>query len=42
MPAPCDWAVDPVALGVCSTWADYPEELQDTALELATDRKSVV
>jgi len=36
MPAPCDWDVDPEALGVCSTWDDYPPELQATALNLAT------
>ena len=34
--APCDWDADPEALGVCSTWADYSEEVQATALEMAT------
>lgn len=34
--APCDWDVDPTALGVCSTWADRPPALQATALHLAT------
>lgn len=36
MAAPCEWDVDPVALGVCSGWADYPEPLQETALALAS------
>jgi hypothetical protein len=34
--APCEWVVDPVELGVCSAWADYPEPLQETALALAS------
>jgi hypothetical protein len=34
--APCDWVVDPVELGVCSGWADYPEPLRETALALAS------
>jgi hypothetical protein len=36
MAAPCDWVVDPVELGVCSTWADYTDAQQVTALALAT------
>jgi hypothetical protein len=36
MPAPCDWDVDPEDLGVCSTWTEYPAELQSTALNLST------
>ena len=36
MAAPCAWEVDPVELGVCSAWADYPAELQETALALAS------
>lgn len=36
MAAPCDWVVDPVELGVCSTWGDYSPDLQATALNLAT------
>jgi len=28
--------VDPAALGVCSGWADYPEPVRQTALDLAT------
>lgn len=36
MPAPCDWDVDPVELGICSEWADYPATTQETALALAT------
>lgn len=31
----CGWEIDPAALGVCSTWDDYPEELQDSALQLS-------
>jgi hypothetical protein len=34
--APCDWDVDPTALGVCSTWEDYPPPVQAAALHLAT------
>lgn len=37
MAAPCEWDVDPVALGVCSAWADYPEETQENALALASN-----
>lgn len=33
--APCNWSVNPTALGVCSTWDDYATAVQDTALELA-------
>lgn len=33
--APCDWDIDPAALGVCPNWADLPEPVQDAALELA-------
>lgn len=36
MAAPCEWDVDPVALGVCSGWADYPEATRETALALAS------
>lgn len=36
MAAPCEWDVSPVDLGVCSGWADYPAELQETALALAS------
>jgi hypothetical protein len=36
MVQPCDWDVDPVALGVCSGWADYPEATRETALTLAS------
>lgn len=36
MAAPCEWDVDPVALGVCDDWATLPEERKATALELAT------
>lgn len=36
MAAPCDWDVDPTALGVCSTWADRPVLVREAALELAT------
>jgi len=36
MAAPCDWDVDPVALGVCDDWADLSPERQATALALAT------
>ena len=34
MAAPCDWDVDPTE--VCSAWADYSEQAQETALQLAT------
>jgi len=34
--APCDWDVDPVALGVCAGWADKPETVKATALALAS------
>jgi hypothetical protein len=33
--APCDWDVDPVALGVCSTWDDYSAAIQAAALEMS-------
>lgn len=36
MAAPCAWDVDPVELGVCSSWGNYPAELQETALALAS------
>lgn len=36
MAAPCEWDVDPVALGVCSTWTDYPEPMRESALALAS------
>lgn len=36
MAAPCDWDVDPVALGVCADWAALPDERKATALALAT------
>jgi hypothetical protein len=36
MAAPCEWDVDPVALGVCADWAELPAERQATALALAT------
>jgi hypothetical protein len=36
MAAPCEWDVDPVELGVCSGWADYPEATRETALTLAS------
>lgn len=36
MAEPCTWDVDPEALGVCSTWDEYPPELQDNALAMAT------
>ena len=36
MAAPCEWDVDPVALGVCEDWAGYPAALQETALALAS------
>jgi hypothetical protein len=36
MAVPCEWDVNPVELGVCSDWADYPEALQETALALAS------
>lgn len=36
MPAPCNWDVDPAALGVCPGWADYPEVTQDAALSFST------
>jgi len=36
MAAPCNWNVDPMALGACSTWNDYPVETQDAALALAS------
>ncbi len=35
MAAPCDWDVDPVALGVCTDWPDVPAQRQATALALA-------
>jgi len=36
MAAPCEWDVDPVALGVCADWASLPAERKATALALAT------
>jgi hypothetical protein len=36
MPDLCPWDVDPTDLGVCSTWADYPETTQEAALSMAT------
>jgi hypothetical protein len=36
MAAPCNWDVDPVALGVCPEWNDYPIPARDGALEMAT------
>ena len=36
MAAPCDWDVDPTALGVCTDWAEVPAARQATALALAT------
>jgi hypothetical protein len=36
MAAPCEWDVDPVALGVCDTWADLPAERKVTAMALAS------
>lgn len=36
MPAPCDWEVDPDALGVCDGWAAIPAERRASALALAT------
>lgn len=36
MAAPCDWDVDPAALGVCADWADRPEAIRESALHLAT------
>lgn len=33
--APCGWDVDPVALGVCSSWPDLPEATQDAAMAMA-------
>jgi hypothetical protein len=34
--APCDWDIDPTALGVCPDWATYPVVVQDAALHLST------
>jgi hypothetical protein len=31
----CGWDIDPESLGVCSDWADYPEETQEAALQLS-------
>jgi hypothetical protein len=36
MAAPCNWDVDPLELGICSGWNDYPIPMRDSALELAT------
>lgn len=36
MAAPCEWDVDPLALGVCSDWNGYAVPLQDNALALAS------
>lgn len=37
MATPCSvWDVDPEEMGVCSTWADLPEDTQVNALALAT------
>ena len=36
MAPPCDWDVDPTALGVCSTWAERTELVRTAALDLAT------
>lgn len=36
MAEPCDWDVDPVALGVCSDWAGYAPTTKAAALDLAT------
>jgi hypothetical protein len=36
MAAPCDWDIDPEALGVCDDWATLPLERQETALALAS------
>lgn len=36
MTAPCAWDVDPVALGVCDSWATVPPARQDAALTLAS------
>ena len=34
--APCNWDIDPTALGVCSGWADYLEAVRTAALNLST------
>lgn len=34
--APCDWDIDPTALGVCPDWASYPVAVQNTSVHLAT------
>jgi hypothetical protein len=34
--APCNWDIDPTALGVCADWADYTEAQQANALALTT------
>lgn len=36
MAAPCNWDVDPEALGVCADWATIPPERQESALALAS------
>jgi hypothetical protein len=36
MAAPCNWDVDPVALGLCSPWNDYTPEVQDAAIRFAS------
>lgn len=37
MSAPCNWDVDPGALGVCSEWSSHTEAIRSAALSLATD-----
>lgn len=34
--APCDWDIDPDALGVCADWLTYPEAARTAALHLST------
>lgn len=36
MTAPCNWSVDPAALGVCPGWSGHTDEVRAAALELAT------
>lgn len=36
MAAPCNWDIDPEALGVCADWATLPEPRKEAALALAT------
>lgn len=33
---PCDWDIDPDALGLCSDWSTYSEAVQSSAIHLST------